>query len=219
MKLESVNDNAFWEYGQIIEGYNFSEMLKVLEEKTPRPLDRIVYVASEPLLESLPVFGELSANFYGGMPIQAGYCNGHGTKLNGLEYHRDSEINITVNGMILFLARRSDLDMKYHTIRSESVRAFFVPSGTAIELYAATLHYAPSSVDDTGFQAAVILPRGTNGPKPVIAEKNGEDRLLFGRNNWFVAHPDVKSKMKDGIHVGIQGENIDARMFWKQSEV
>jgi hypothetical protein len=215
MKLESVRDSAFWEYGQIIEGYDFSGMLKTLKEKTPRPLDNIVYVASEPLLEAIPVFKELETGFYGCMQIQAGYCNGHSTLLNALEYHRNSEINVTVDDIILLLAKRSDRDPRDLCIDSGRIRAFFVSAGTAIELYATTLHYAPSSVDETGYQVVVILPRGTNGPKPEITVKNTEDRLLFRANNWLVAHPDAKGEISRGAYMGIHGKNIDARTLWK----
>ena len=39
---------------------------------------------------------------------------------------------------------------------------FFVPAGTAVELYATTFHYAPCSVDGKEFRCGVVLPRGTN---------------------------------------------------------
>ena len=33
---------------------------------------------------------------FGGLPVQIGYCNGSNVKLNALEYHRSSEIDIAV---------------------------------------------------------------------------------------------------------------------------
>jgi hypothetical protein len=215
MKLESIKDTIFNEYGRVIDGYDFLETYKVLRERIPRPLDRIVYVASEPLLETLPVFEELENNFYGGMPIQAGYCSGHGTKLNALEYHRDTEINITVDDVILLLARRSEIDYSDWSIQSSKVRAFLLPAGTAVELYATTLHYAPSSVDETGFQIVVVLPRGTNSQKPDVIAKNAEDRLLFASNKWLLAHSEAKTEISGGAHAGIKGDNPDVRSLWK----
>ena len=45
------------------------------------------------------------------MPIQIGYCNGNNNKLNGLEYHRDSEINIAVTDMVLMIGMEQDLSL------------------------------------------------------------------------------------------------------------
>lgn len=47
------------------------------------------------------------------MPIQIGYCNGHNSKLNALEYHRDSEINIAATDMILMLGLLTDVNDDY----------------------------------------------------------------------------------------------------------
>ena len=46
----------------------------------------------QPEVMAPPIAEELKNNAYGGMPIQIGWCNGHNTKLNCLEYHRDSEL-------------------------------------------------------------------------------------------------------------------------------
>jgi hypothetical protein len=215
MKLESVKDASFREYGQIVEGYDFTELLQTLKNKTPRPLDKVIYVPSDPQLEGLSVYGALQNHYYGGMPIQIGYCNGHGTKLNALEYHRDSEINITYDDVILFLSRQSDINTSDWSIDAGCTRAFFLPAGTAVELYASTLHYAPSSTDETGFQVIIVLPKGTNTAKPVITARNAEDRLLAAANKWLIAHAAAKAEVSAGAHVGIRGENPDARSLWK----
>lgn len=54
----------------------------------------------------------------------------------------------------------------------------------------------------------VVLPRGTNGPKPALTVLNGEDELLTACNKWLLAHPD-SSEAKSGAKVGLRGENID----------
>ncbi|MDR2537767.1 MAG: DUF4867 family protein [Treponema sp.] len=215
MKLESVKDASFREYGQIVEGYDFTELLQTLKKRTPRPLDKVIYVPSNPLLEGLSVYGALQNNYYGGMPIQIGYCNGHSTKLNALEYHRDSEINITYDDVILLLAKQSEINPVDWSIDATRTRAFFLPAGMGVELYASTLHYAPSSTDETGFQVIIVLPRGTNTAKPAITAKNGEDRLLSAANKWLIAHAEAKTEVAGGAHIGIRGENPNARSVWK----
>lgn len=101
------------------------------------------YVPSQPELEALPIAKELSERAYGGMPIQLGWCSGHNTKLNCLEYHRDSEINLGTRDFILLLGKQEQIgaDGLFDTA---NVKAFLVPAGLPVEIFATTLHYAPA---------------------------------------------------------------------------
>lgn len=205
MKLESVYSSAFKAYGRVLKNYDFSEFLKILS-KLPCPSDSVLYVASEKRLEGLPVAAELRERFYGGMPIQVGYCCGHNGALNCLEYHRDSEVDVFGTDAVLLVALECELEEG--RISSECVRAFQVPAGTAVELFATTLHYAPcTKAPDSCFRAAIVLPRGTNTGRPEIEIKSGEDRLLWARNKWLIAHSEAL-EAKEGAAVGILGENI-----------
>ena len=141
------------------------------------------------------------------MPVQLGWCNGHNTRLNCLEYHRDSEINCGTRDFILLVAREDDIvDGRLDTAR---VRAFRVPAGEVVEVYATTLHYAPCSAKaGEGFRVLVALPRGTNGPRPEITPLNGEDRMLWACNKWLLAHGE-SAEAAQGAVVALDGENID----------
>ena len=161
MKLLSVNDLAFHKYGRVISNVDLTELVQVLKE-TPVP-ENVVYEPSVKALEELPVMKTLERVTYGEMPIQIGYCNGHNVLLNALEYHRSSEINIAATDAILLLGALQDVEPDY-TYDTANVEAFLLPAGTAVELYATTLHYAPCHVSEDGFQVAVILLEGTNYP-------------------------------------------------------
>lgn len=89
-------------------------------------------------MEALPVAKELQDKGYGGLPIEIGYCNGHNKKLNGLEYHRSSEINVAVTDMVLLIGHQQDVEKDF-TYDTSKVEAFLVPAGTAVEVYATTL--------------------------------------------------------------------------------
>ena len=207
MKIQSVFDKEFATYGKVVEGYDFSSLLSTLEADSEKPSDSVIYVPSVDILESEPVFAELSSNCYGGMPIQVGYCNGTNTKLNCFEYHRDSEVDIAADDVVLLVARQQDIINGQ--IDSSNTEAFLCPKGTAVELYATTLHYAPCSAKKgEGFRVIIVLPKGTNEAKPDITIKNDEDKLLWALNKWLVAHKDT-SEAKDGAHVGITGDNVD----------
>ena len=108
MTIQSVFDPSFSKYGQVLTGYDLTGLLDTLERVTPVP-EGTEYVPEQPELMALPVCGELSDRAYGGMPIQIGWCNGHNTKLNCLEYHRDSELNVGVQDFILLLAKREEM--------------------------------------------------------------------------------------------------------------
>ena len=143
MTILPISDPAFASYGKILEGYDTQELLRTLEAATPLP-QGVEYVPSQPELEALPLTSLLASNAYGGMPIQMGWCNGHNTKLNCLEYHRDSELNCGTEDFILLLARMDDIAPD-GTLDTGLVKAFRVPAGVLVEVYATTLHYAPCS--------------------------------------------------------------------------
>jgi len=206
MKILPVTDPSFQNYGQILPGYDVKELLETLDRVTPLP-EGTEYVAEQPELMALPIEKELRCNAYGGMPIQIGWCNGHNTKLNCLEYHRDSELNVGVKDFILLLAKREDL--VNGELDTGKVAAFRCPAGTLIEVYATTLHYAPCNAEkDAGFKTIVVLPKGTNLDKPEIAVKNAEDEILWASNKWLLAHAE-SSEAAQGAKVLLKGENID----------
>ena len=206
MKIHSVFDPAFKRYGQVVEGLpdTVSELLEALQ-KTPLP-EGTGYVPEEPLLQELPAAVEISEHCYGGMPVQLGWCNGHNTRLNCLEYHRDSEFNLGTEDFILLLAKQEEISEG--TLDTSLVRAFRVPAGTLVEVYATTLHYAPCHTDaEKGFRVLVALPKGTNTAKPDMANNGGDDALLWACNKWLLAHPD-SAEAKAGAYIGLIGENV-----------
>lgn len=210
MKILSVNDPAFKKYGRVVSGVDFSGLVAELKN-TPLP-DGVVYEPSVPELEALPVMQTLSEITYGELPIQIGYCNGHNTKLNAMEYHRTSEINVAATDAVLMLGLLQDVKDD-HTYDTAGVEAFLVPAGTAVEVYATTLHYAPCDVAGAGFRVAIVLPRGTNYPlKSVHAKADGattdnEDCLITAVNKWLIGH--AEGGLDEGSFLGLRGKNLD----------
>jgi len=203
MTVKKVTDPAFKAYGRIITGYDFSGLLKAMEQ-TPLPED-VIYIPSLPEMEALPAAKELENGIYGQMPIQIGCCNGHNKKLNAVEYHRDSEVDIAVDDLILILGKQQDIE-EDHTYDTSRMEAFLVPAGTAVEVYATTLHYAPCHVKDEGFRCVIVLPRDTNLDMEPVEVKDPEDRLLFARNKWLIGH--AQGGLPEGAFIGLKGENL-----------
>lgn len=202
MKIQKVTDPAFRKYGQVLEGYDFTGLIKEMKH-TPVSED-VIYVPSVEELEALDIMKDLQNKGYGGLPVQIGYCNGHNKKLNAVEYHRNSEINVAVTDLVLLIGHQQDIEPD-HTYDTSKIEAFLVPAGTGIEVYATTLHYAPCHVNEGGFQCVVVLPKGTNTDLTFQTEKMGEDSLMTAKNKWLIAHEDAKIA---GAFNGLKGENI-----------
>lgn len=203
MKIYNVTDERFKKYGKIVKDIDFSELVKTMEASTPLP-DDVEYVPSVACLEELPVMRELTVKTYGELSIQIGYCNGHNSMLNALEYHRNSEINVAATDAVLMLGSQQDITEDF-TYDTSLVEAFLVPKGTAVEVYATSLHYAPCGVDGAGFKVAIVLPKGTN----LDLDKEhagGEDGHLTAKNKWLLGHPE--GGLPEGSPMGLVGKNL-----------
>ena len=205
MTIYPVSSDAFRPYGRVVEGYDTSAILEALK-KTPLPAGT-VYTPREDSLHEAAGADKVGEGLFGGMPFQLGYCNGHNTKLNCLEFHRDSEFNLGTEDFILLLAKQSEIING--RLDTSVVKAFRVPAGTLVEVYATTLHYAPCHTDPAkGFQVLVALPEGTNTDFRPGDGANTMDRMLWARNKWLLAHAD-STEATEGAVVGLTGENTD----------
>ena len=208
MHIYSITDPEFALYGKVIEGLSTRELLEVLDEAAVLPAEGTKYVAEQPDLMALEAETVFRDRIYGGMPVQLGYVCGYNTKLNCLEYHRDSEINLGTEDFILLLGLRTEIEAD-GTYDTAKVKAFRIPAGVPIEVYATTLHFAPcGTAPGKGFKVLVVLPRGTNTAKPDFVPASLEDRFLRARNKWLLAHPESR-QAADGAAVGLKGRNID----------
>lgn len=201
MEIFSIQDKKFQKYGKIWDGFDCTKLMKGMEH-TPLPED-VIYVPSVEELEAAPEAKEFADRVYGGLPIQIGYCNGHNRKLNAVEYHRNSEINIAVTDMVLMLGWLPDVTEDF-TYDTANIEAFFVPAGKVVEMYGTTLHYAPASADG-GFKCVVILPKGTNTDIDFQLPADGEDKLMTAKNKWLIAHEEAD--IADAFN-GLRGENL-----------
>ena len=215
MRIYDITALAFDRYGAIVEGYDCSELLAVMKEK-PIP-EKVEYVASDPLLEKLPVFKRFADGFYGGMPVELGYCMGHNQKLNALEYHRGSEVNVSVTDYIVLVGCLQDLE-KHFYYDTAKVEAFYIPAGLAVEFYATTLHYCACHVQESGYSHATFLPKGTNCPlKEGFIPGTEEEQLLAARNKWMLVHK--HGGFDRTFPVKLKGENLMiCQADWKVRE-
>ncbi len=207
MKIYSVYDSEFKPYGRVLKGGEYSELMAAMD-RIPMPEAGVSYEPGIPSLEACRVCDYFRDSVFGGMPVQLGMCWGYNTMLNCLEYHRDSEYNLGTGDFILLLAKQDEIE-DHMLLDTSVVKAFRVPAGVLVEVYATTLHYAPCHVDaEKGFRVLVALPKGTNSAKPALPGLSPEDKYLTARNKWLLPHPD-SSEAKGGAIVGLKGVNIN----------
>ena len=206
--ITPVTDAAFAPYGRVLPLRDAETLRRALED-TPIPDEGNQYVASVDALEKACEAAGACAPF-GGMPTQAGYCNGNGHQLNALEYHKCSEVNFSDTGLVLLLALPED--MPDGQVDAADVRAFYLPPDTAIEVYPRVGHFAPCRVSEEGFRCLVVLERGVNSPIELPGtDAAGEEKRLWMRGKWMTCHPDSPQAEK-GAFVGIHGANIDLKI-------
>ena len=199
IKIYSIHSEKFKKYGKVL---NIDADNYVAEcEKIQRPADGTEYFMSLPELEKLACSKKLCDGAFGGLKAQIGFCHGHNRNLNGLEFHKCSEINIAVTPLVLLLGHIYDMNgFEYAANKTEG---FYLDKGDAIELYATSLHFCPCQVCDTGFACVVILPEGTNDS----IDNNNADRLLYRKNKWIICHENNRELISKGVYPGIHGEN------------
>ena len=211
MQIYEVTDQRFRKYGRVLDTPSLTgEVRKELAEqmeKTPLPAD-VVYEPSVESLEQTKAAEILKEEIFGELPIQVGYCNGNNYLLNALEYHRSSEINIATTDLILLLGSEQDVAEDF-TYEIDKVEAFLVKAGTAVELYATTLHYAPCNAEASVFRDVIVLPKGTNYPLRACHDVTGEDKLLAATNKWLIGH--AEGGLPEGSFLGLKGKNINVK--------
>lgn len=200
MKIYRVTDKEFLAYGNVL-NFDTKEILEEAE-KIEMPETGSVYVPTKEEFENLPIMEKAKNEVFGGMPTQLGYCWGCNDTLNALEWHKCSEINIAVTDIILLVGDVRDVE-EGNRYNSEKVKAFKVLKGEAVEMYATTLHYCPIQTSKDGFGCIVGLLKETNTDLDFVPQ----DKLVFCKNKWIIAHEDNAELIAQGVFGGIYGEN------------
>ncbi|MBQ9071442.1 MAG: DUF4867 family protein [Clostridia bacterium] len=200
LELFDVTDEKFLEYGRPLYDLDASEITEEAK-KISRVKEGSLYSASVPTFESLTVAKEIKDKIFGTLPCEIGYCHGHNNILGATEWHSSSELNIAITPLVLILGKRSDI--RNGRLNSADMKAFYLPQGTVVEVYATTLHFCPCEVTEEGFGCVVGLPEGTNLP----LDYETDDKTLFRKNKWLIAHEENEGLIAKGAVAGIFGEN------------
>ncbi len=204
IEVLDIHSDEFASFGRIIEGMDISEIV-IEAKKIANPENGSAYLPSVEAFEKLPIAEEIKIKFFGEMDTQIGYCWGRNNLFNATEWHTSSEINIAITDLVIIIGHL--WDVKDNKIDSSAFKAFFVPAGTVLECYSTTLHYGPCEANAQGFGWVVALPRGTN----TELEDEYEDKLLWAKNKWMIAHVDNTELLEKGAIVGVSGINFEIK--------
>lgn len=202
-----VRDPSFATYGKLLPYVKTPEMKRYLYEQTEMPESEF-YEPCSPELMAMEEAKQFTRFVYGETACQVGYYNGYPTKLNALEYHKCSETLVEFEPCVLIVGHIWDIHEDQ--VKAEELKLFYVPAGLCVELYATTLHFAPCMATDRGVRQVVCQTAHTNTPlpHPECTDDNGENRYLYQRNKWVLAHPDAAAAFDHRVVFGITGENI-----------
>ena len=204
IKLYDVNSPEFAVFGRIIKSIDVAEITSVAKQ-IANPENGSSYQPKVEAFEKLDIAETIKIEFFGSMPTQIGYCWGHNNFLNATEWHTSSEINIAITPLVLILGHIWGI--KDGKIDSSDFKAFYLPEGTAVEVYSTSLHFCPCEVEKSGFGCVVGLPQGTNTDLDIIPD----NKMLFRKNKWIIAHVDNKALIDRGVVAGITGTNYEIK--------
>lgn len=200
----SVFDIEFASFGKVIENLDTAEITEEAK-RIKNPESASSYLPSVKAFEKLEIAKKIKDEYFGTLPTQIGYCWGHSNFLNATEWHKSSEVNIAITPIVLILGHVWDIENG--KIDSSKFKAFYLPEGTAVEVYATTLHFCPCEVEKSGFGCVVALPEGTN----TDLEEKKENDLLFRRNKWIICHEQNETLKNRGVVLGISGKNFEIK--------
>ena len=204
IQFYDVYSPEFSTFGRIIKALDTDELIGEAK-KIENPAEGSSYLPSVESFEALRIAETVENEIFGSLRTQVGYCWGHNSRFNATEWHKGSELNVAVTPLVLILGHVWDIEDG--KIDSSKFAAFYVPAGTAVEVYETTLHFCPCEVDAHGFGCIVALPYGTN----TNLEITPENKILFRKNKWLLCHNDNKALIEKGVVAGISGINYEIK--------
>lgn len=204
LEILHVEDPQFVRYGAIHPTIRLPEMRKFLYGVERTEFE--YYVPCEERLMAMAEADQFKDDLFGQVPCQVGWYYGNCDRLNAVEYHKCSEVLYEYEPCVLILGLLWDL--QGGRLDTASMKVFYVPANTCVELYATTLHFAPCKACSEPVMQIVAQSLGTNTPllKPAQGTE-AENRCLLQRNKWVLVHPEHAAAEPNAV-VGLEGKNI-----------
>lgn len=207
LEIFPVWSEALDRYGRVVMSDTLGEAAELVARRVEMPEKGTFYTPQSDFLNDQEMKKEISNRFFGGLPVEIGYCIGHNSDLNALEYHKCNEVLAFNGDVVIFLGRMEDMDLLGGIYQMSQLEGFFVPSGTQIELYPGTLHYGAMETSRAGFSFIVCLLEGTNTPLEARVEGR-ENEMLIQKNKWVICNKAAEEEIACGAPVWITDASI-----------
>ncbi|MDD4414228.1 MAG: DUF4867 family protein [Oscillospiraceae bacterium] len=201
LQLFRIGDTEFSEYGRLLSPPCDLNDWMNCSRKISMPVSGSMYLADIPELHVGSVAEWLRCEVFGQMHTEFGLCQGFNNRLNALEWHKSSEVNVALTRFVLLLGRVQDIENSRYD--ETELQGFLAEPRQCFEIYATTLHFCPCQIEKKGFRCIVALPDGTNQP----LKEQVSDSTLFRRNKWILAHEDNSELISHGAKPGVYGKN------------
>jgi hypothetical protein len=205
-----VEDKEFLRFGRVCRDCPCEGLLKAMDEgitvgqETPRA------EASAPREACPAELGCIAREMFGGsQELRLEWSYGRNTRLTAMEYHKCPEAVVAGSDVLMLLGSVCEISWPAGTFDLSLTKAFLVPRGTVLEISPWCLHGMPIHVrEEEGFRCVAILPRGAREPLDPNTRRDGEARLLVGRNTYLIAHSEDEAARGSGAHIGLMGRAI-----------
>ncbi len=204
LKIKPVTEPSFKRYGKLYESIDLFEAAQFINGLQMPDAENDIYVKASSSLKDMKIFNHVRFNIFGGVEIDMGYAIGHSKGPFDLcEYHRCNELLAVIDQpLVMFFGDQRDIeDNKYDLSLME---AFYVPAGTAVDLYSTTLHGFPYQTSDEGYRMIVTLPHKTNDQKDFETDPSYKQTALLYSMNAFLIGKKNCTRVKD-IYPGLTG--------------
>ncbi|MFA6866205.1 MAG: DUF4867 family protein [Clostridia bacterium] len=197
IKLYNLSDNPI---SRLYHKLNYDTSSFVTANKALEIGENNCYIAEDSQFSATAICKTIEREVFAEATIQIGWCYGKGNCLNGMEWHKSSEVIVACTDLVLFLGDYFDIENDIYA--TDKAIALYLKKGEIVELSPLTLHLAPINIDND-FRAIIILPKGTNSPL-----LGGISGTLRAKNKWLLCHKDNINGIKNGGKIGVVGDNL-----------
>ena len=107
IKIQNINDASYKRFGKVVKDIDLSDLIAAMEAPHAQTMWSMWHQRQH--LRQPRAQRSFRKFYYGKLPIQVGYCNGHNSLLNALEYHRCGEVNVAVTDLIVLVGSLVDV--------------------------------------------------------------------------------------------------------------
>lgn len=181
--MKHITDKEFKRYGKLRPVHDFIGAIRFVES-VPIPKEGLYRVESDPVhLESLKAYGEMSKEYFAGLPLYIGYSVGNNTSTFPMRYHKSSTIFVAVSEITMGFCSQEEKDDII-----QQIEWFSLPARTIIEVFGSVVCSSPIGMDGEPVRLieAYAGVRDSKVDTTFEWECDAEVQFLASMNTWTI---------------------------------